>query len=119
MRVVEIVVELEAVAEYAVHAGVTVEDDAAEEQSRIARFVAEQSRSGIEKPASARSGAIFDSEPTVSASLVPPPPDTREIRPGIFLRTTGDQSNPTLELSGPSLDATLCARLEAWLATGI
>ena len=92
---------------------------AAEEQSRIARFVAEQSRSGIEKPASARSGAIFDSEPTVSASLVPPPPDTREIRPGIFLRTTGDQSNPTLELSGPSLDATLCARLEAWLATGI
>ena len=90
--------------------------NAAEEQSRIARFVADQLRSGTKKPVSTRSETVSGSKSAVSASALPSP-DTREIRPGLVLRSKGTQNNPILELSGPALDATFCTRLEAWLAT--
>ncbi len=57
---------------------------------------------------------------TDPAPLPAPPlaPDSREIRPGLFLRVSGGWTNPTLELSGPAVDPVLRERLEIWLATG-
>ena len=63
-----------------------------------------------------RSETGSGSGPTVSASALPSL-DTREVRPGLVLRSKGTQNNPILELSGPALDATFRTRLEAWLAT--
>ena len=88
---------------------------AAEEQSRLAGFVATQSRP--EAP-----DVLAGTEPLAAAKPdladPAPSPDTRELRPGLFLRVSGGWTNPTLELSGPALDPVLRDRLETWLATG-
>ena len=85
---------------------------AAEEQSRLSHFVAEQSRGALEQSTSGRSG------PELATVSVAPPPlslDTRELRPGLFLRFRSEAGNSTLELSGSALDPALLERLEAWL----
>lgn len=107
----------------------------AEEHTRLARFVAAQSRSedtapgtadpvlaitepflavmpGSPDPARSRSPAVPD------APDAPDTADTREIRPGLFLRVNGGWTNPTLTLSGPAVDPVLRDRLETWLTTG-
>ena len=55
---------------------------------------------------------------TADPAPQPRGPDSREIRPGLFLRVSGGWTNPTLELSGPALDPVLRDRLETWLVTG-
>lgn len=89
----------------------------AEEQSRLSRFVAEQSRGKPANPASATTETVSTPDPAFSPSPAPSPSSARELRPGLFLRASGSPANPAVELSGPALTSALQARLEAWLAT--
>ena len=99
---------------------------APEEQSRLARFVAEQVRSDTVEPVFAATEPLLSlntsltdpkSSPATTTALTPTS-NIREIRSGLFLRVSGGWTNPTLELSGPALDPVLRDRLETWLATG-
>jgi ParB family chromosome partitioning protein len=88
---------------------------AAEEQSRLSRVVAKGGKMATTEPDSAGTETVPAPD---GADAAPPAPlslDTRELRPGLFLRIKGNPGNPTLELTGPALDATLRDRLEAWL----
>lgn len=98
----------------------------AEEHSRLTHFVAEQSRSATVEPVFAATEPLLSlntslTDPSSGAAPVtalPPASNTREIRPGLYLRVSGGWTNPTLELSGPALDPVLRDRLETWLTTG-
>ncbi len=99
---------------------------AAEEQSRLARFVAKQFQPDATDPVLASAEPLLPvntplPDPNSGAApmtALPPAPESREIRTGLFLRVRGGWSNPTLELSGPALDPVLRDRLEVWLTTG-
>lgn len=91
---------------------------AAEEQSRLARFVSTQSLPDA-PDVSAVPDVLAVTEPLLTENPTPADPaPPRELRPGLFLRVSGGWTNPTLELSGPALDPVLRDRLETWLATG-
>jgi ParB family chromosome partitioning protein len=88
---------------------------AAEEQSRLTRVVATASANAAVEGDSGSSDTVPAPEAVRAQPPAPLSLDTRELRPGLFLRTKGDLANPTLELTGPALDPTLRDRLEAWL----
>ena len=102
---------------------------AEEEQARLGSFVAKYARSGEGVSATPpfnnlqeHSGVSCEELPSILPEVkqpMGPSPETRELRPGLFLRVTGGWTSPTLELSGPALDPVLRDRLEIWLATGI
>lgn len=75
--------------------------DAAEELARLS--AATEARIAPEKRL----------EPAETGSKSDP---AREIRPGVFLKVSGDARKPVLTLSGPGLGPDFRDRLEAWLA---
>lgn len=93
-------------------------ENAAEEQSRLGRFVAKQGRNALSGslPAQSETVSAQKAEVATAATASPAPKAmAREIRPGLILRVTGGPGKPVMQLSGPSLDDSLRRRIEAWL----
>lgn len=93
-----------AAAEFCAHLTARPAADVAEEQARLARFVA-----GKKDSDTAKTGSETAPSPALD-------PGRREPRPGVFLDVSGGVLRPVLTLSGPKVDQGFRAALEAWLA---
>lgn len=75
--------------------------DAAEEQTRLAGFIAGKTVSDPAKTADVAS-----------------PPKRQELQPGVFLEVSGGWTKPVLTILGPNVGPAFRERLESWLREG-